>query len=128
MKELFLTPESASSSGRFVSYGARRSLLLAGLSFSALLTIMAPITVNHGSLITFNQAWADSEGGDGGDGGGDGGDGGDNGDHGDGDHGDDNGDHGDQGDNNDDQGDNNDNQDGDDTADEEADDIPPPAQ
>jgi hypothetical protein len=135
-----LTPEAASSSGRFISYGARRSLLLAGLSFSALLTIMAPITVNHGLHITFNQAWADSEGGDGGDGGGDG-DGGDGGD-GDGDHsdsdngdhddaGDDNGDNGDDeadddnGDNGDD-GDNNDDNQDDDTAEAEPDDIPPP--
>jgi hypothetical protein len=111
-----LTPEAASSSGRFISYGARRSLLLAGLSFSALLTIMAPITVNHGLHITFNQAWADSEGGDGG-GDGDNGDASDdNGDSGDDGAGDDNGDNGD------------DNEDSADSADEEPDDIPPPAQ
>lgn len=52
--------------------GYRRSLLLAGLSFSAMLTILAPITI--GAHIAFNQAWADGEGseGGGGHGGGDG--------------------------------------------------------
>ena len=49
------------------------SLLLAGLSFSAMLTILAPITI--GAHIAFNQAWADGEGGE--DGGGHGGEGGD---------------------------------------------------
>ena len=130
MNELHLTPKA----GRLISYRARRSLLLAGLSFSALVAIAAPISLNHALHITPNHAWAASEGGEGN---GDGGEGGGDSDHSDsnnGDHGDDNGDNGNDdgdnndnnGDNNDDNGDNNDdngdNQDGDETAD-----VPPPA-
>ena len=151
MKELHLTSAVAGSPRPLVSRRARRSLLLASLSFSALLTIMAPVTVHHGLHIAFNQAWADSEGGDGGQGGdggeGDGGDDHDNtgtgGDHtgsddaGDNDHGaNDNGDDQDE-DNGDDQDeDNGDDQDDDagdqadnsddGTADQGSGDVPPP--
>lgn len=40
--------------------GARRSLLLAGLSLSALLMIAAPVSLHHGFDLSASQAWADS--------------------------------------------------------------------
>jgi len=134
MKELRLTSNAPGASVRFISRRARRSLLLAALSVSALLTVMAPISANHGLHVGFNQACADGEGN-----GGDGSEGG--GDHSgsnDGGHGDDNGDNGNNdgdnndGDNNDNQGDNNDNNDeqtgnnGDGTPDQGSGDVPPP--
>jgi len=65
MKELNL---SVDTSHRPVGSSASRAqvLLLASLSISALLTIMAPIAANRGLHVGFNQAWADGDGGEGG--------------------------------------------------------------
>jgi hypothetical protein len=73
------------SAGTAPSLGVRRSLLLAGLSFSALLTIMMPMTMHSDLSIAVNYALAD-DGEGGGEGAGEGGEGdGDNNDHDDGD-------------------------------------------
>jgi len=82
MNELTLIPSVPPAPHQGTCSSMRRSLLLAGLSLSAFLSIAAPVSLDDGFQVGFHQAWADSEGGGhGGEGGGGSDGGGNDGDH-----------------------------------------------